>query len=53
MVADHFERRARLTPWPVLAPAEVLPVAGLMTGNAYINEYIETTWSPPCANSPH
>lgn len=52
MVADHFERRARITTWPRITPAEVLPVAGLMTGHAYITQFIETTWSPPCATTP-
>lgn len=52
MVSDRFDRRNYHQPWQRTAPAEVLPVAGLMTGHAYINQFIETTWSPPCVNSP-
>jgi hypothetical protein len=52
MVSDRFDRRNYLPPWPRVAPAVVAPVAGLMTGHAYIHRFINTTWSPPCASSP-
>lgn len=43
-----FDRRAYPQQWRPASPATVLPVAGLMTGHAYINQFINTTWSPSC-----